>query len=661
VQAAAPIVYDNRNNPLILAIADAATTAEWPGVGDPAGTKPDDNATNSADPNSPFGLGGTVGGTLDSVAEAKKIAAEAKARQETLDNETIPAINKAVTDAGDRITAARNVADRALDGVGAANTRIDDLIAEGGGGSEGVDTVARAEIRRVDKAYADADIALSGRVDIIQAGVDTVDNRIDAKAQEVTTAYTQADQALASRASVLEAAASATSTSVVPNDNFNVWPDGQALPTRWGYWAVGGSFRVEKGSPGRGGGQYCVITLNDATGVDSGFVQTIYSSGPGKWVVEVTIGKLHGYLSGSGLLIGNRPLDFLAEPDIKDETRDSGDGEVRSWTKLIDLDAGDTINVHAMHGWGGFGRTIMPKYIAWHCLRLRPANDAEIKAGKADAALFGTGGVLARIKTSEDTLADLPNRYATAQRATDIEASVGNVRGRVGSVETAVSDGRFATAARAEQIASYAGDVGAKVETQAGTIARLDGKAAAYVRFVALAGNNRAQLTLSADANGGAGADLIGDLSISGNLLVTGSVYGRNIAPDTISGTASREAGSATFRTTALTTIARVDYVGNGGRAAITFSGIVTLSPGAPSGTRMQAYLSVNGGIRVGPLPVSATRGSPAPFCFSALVDVSGSVAIELSVQASGAADSGDPHIVDNPTIILVEMKKLGG
>ncbi|MEG3089495.1 hypothetical protein [Sphingomonas sp. PB4P5] len=37
---------------------------DWPNVGDPDGTKPDDNATNSGDPSSPLGPDGTVGGNL---------------------------------------------------------------------------------------------------------------------------------------------------------------------------------------------------------------------------------------------------------------------------------------------------------------------------------------------------------------------------------------------------------------------------------------------------------------------------------------------------------------------------------------------------------------------------------------------------------------------
>ena len=99
---------------------------------------------------------------------------------------------------------------------------------------------------------------------------------------------------------------------------------------------------------------------------------------------------------------------------------------------------------------------------------------------------------------------------------------------KIGAVAQSVSDLRSA----------YNGTT-ATVSQQAGTIVNLQGRASAYVRFLATAGNGRAQLTLSADANGGGGADLIGDLSVSGNLLVAGSIITEKIAPNAASAIAA--------------------------------------------------------------------------------------------------------------------------
>jgi hypothetical protein len=191
-----------------------ADGVDWTNVGDTTGKKPDDNATNSADPDSPFGPGGTVGGTVKQLSDFDAAIAAARKYQDALDSDTIPAINKAVADAGERITAARKAADDALDGLteeaaraaraeGHLSDRIDSLVAEGGYD----DTDVRAAITRVEEAYVKADAGIARRIDDVQTSLDGVGGAIDAKAREVTTAYTQADKALSDRALTLEASA----------------------------------------------------------------------------------------------------------------------------------------------------------------------------------------------------------------------------------------------------------------------------------------------------------------------------------------------------------------------------------------------------------------------------------------------------------------------
>lgn len=72
VQGADPTTFDQGLSPIVRAIGDAGETAEWPKVTDPDGTKPDDNATNSGDPASPFGLEGTVADALGRVSAAEQ-------------------------------------------------------------------------------------------------------------------------------------------------------------------------------------------------------------------------------------------------------------------------------------------------------------------------------------------------------------------------------------------------------------------------------------------------------------------------------------------------------------------------------------------------------------------------------------------------------------
>ena len=60
----------------------------------------------------------------------------------------------------------------------------------------------------------------------------------------------------------------------------------------------------------------------------------------------------------------------------------------------------------------------------------------------------------------------------------------------------------------------------ARVTTTEAAVSNLNGRTSAYWQVQAVAGNNRAQMTVRADANGGAGVDIVGDVTFSGALNV---------------------------------------------------------------------------------------------------------------------------------------------
>ena len=72
----------------------------------------------------------------------------------------------------------------------------------------------------------------------------------------------------------------------------------------------------------------------------------------------------------------------------------------------------------------------------------------------------------------------------------------------------------------------------ASVTTLAESVTQLDGKTSAYWQVESVAGNGRAQLRVVADSNGGGGVDIIGDLRVTGNALIGGTVNPEALALD---------------------------------------------------------------------------------------------------------------------------------
>ncbi len=546
-----------------IAPSDAGSVA-WPDVTDPVGTRPTDNATNTADPAAPFGLG-TVGDQIG--------------RVRTLERETIPAINAAVAEASGRITAARSAADQALANIVSEATRIDQridtLVIEGGGDGYD-DTAVRAEISRVETVAIGADVALGQRIDTVSATLTTKDGEVRALITTKETAAVSRENAISQRvdqliaeggggsegvdtvaraeilrveqASVLRdtslgsvstqisASADGASGALNANQSFAIVSAGQALPTGYSEWPAANG-RASKGAEG--------LTIDTGT-AEGGVVQHVTQLTPGGYVIEARV-KRHQFASFLNTGIAIHLLDDNGQPTGRfidyHFFEDASFGVQDRWqtfSRYVEVPdfgylAGRAF-FHVMGRWSSLsGGAASTNKSTWAFARVRAASAGEIKAQKADVTLIPA--LSARIQTTEDAFADLPNRYATAQRASNIEAAVGNVGSRINSLETVTSNGTFATASRTEQIASYAGDIGAVVNQQSGTIAELGVRQAAYWRVLAVAGNNRAQLTVSADANGGAGIDIVGDVAIDGNLTVTGTMPTRAVVPNAITNT----------------------------------------------------------------------------------------------------------------------------
>ena len=81
-------------------------------------------------------------------------------------------------------------------------------------------------------------------------------------------------------------------------------------------------------------------------------------------------------------------------------------------------------------------------------------------------------------------------------------------------------------------LTSTVSTLNSSVTTQQAAINNLNGRTAAWIEMTAVAGNGRAQLRLVADANGGGGVDIVGDLRVTGNALIGGTVNPEALALD---------------------------------------------------------------------------------------------------------------------------------
>jgi hypothetical protein len=243
VKPAEPIVYDSRNNPLILAIDEAATTAEWDAVTDPNGTKPDNNADVTGEHTS-----------ADTNAVGGKPASEFVKSITDLETVTIPAVNAAVAQfdaritaaadeaaaaiadanvkiaaANDRVTAAQSALDQAVANLSSEiaraqgkdeelSQRIDSLVVDGGGYD---DTSVRALIERAETVRADGDRALAEQIDRVVTSYQGLNSATNARITETAQALASADEAIARHATEIESRASTSGGNLVPNSSLS--------------------------------------------------------------------------------------------------------------------------------------------------------------------------------------------------------------------------------------------------------------------------------------------------------------------------------------------------------------------------------------------------------------------------------------------------------
>ncbi|MDG2532079.1 hypothetical protein P6144_00315 [Sphingomonas sp. HITSZ_GF] len=417
----------------------------------------------------------------------------------------------------------------------------------------------QTRISNEEIARTGADTTLGNRASALESQMaGTQGSALLTRISTEETTRLSADTALANRSSLLESTIGAASGALNANPAFSVWDSASGLPFGWAWWTPTTLTRIA--SPSNAGGYIARIVTTTAEG---GFFQTVAGLNAGDWcVIDVTASLQGGTWQGAGVTMsGVQNFNFAALADVAGTVSSSKSG-VRRWSFLFQTDG--SANFHPMANWSGFGTTTA-KTIDFYRCSIRPATAGEIAAQKAntdigtltsristeettrsnadsalatranalEAQMSGTqaSNLLSRIQTVETATTD--GRFATASRAATLEAQMAgtqasNLSSRISTVETATTDGRFAAASSLSSLSSSVGGLASTVSTQGSTIADLQGRAAAYWSVQSVAGSGRAQLTVHADANGGGGVDIVGDVRITGSsstgtTLITGN------------------------------------------------------------------------------------------------------------------------------------------
>jgi len=207
-------------------------------------------------------------------------------------------------------------------------------------------------------------------------------------------------------------------------------------------------------------------------------------------------------------------------------------------------------------------------------------NEANLRiAGDAAEATQRTA-LAATVTSNNNTLTAAITAEATARATADnvfaenfalMGARSGDNAAFILDMSKVQVGGGVSIGSRLSGIDASIGGVSASVAVQSSAIATLQGRTSAFWSVGVTAGG-RAQLSVYADINGGAGVDIVGDVRINGNLLVTGTVNSTQIAANAVTrGGITINAGGVTL-TSSFQDAAEVTIDMVGGAAKIDFA-----------------------------------------------------------------------------------------
>ncbi|WP_137898354.1 hypothetical protein [Sphingomonas sp. 2SG] len=467
------------------------------------------------------------------------------------------------------------------------------------------DVATRAEISRVELASSTRDTALGQRIDTVTTDYKALDAATQARITTQVTALSSADKALGERIDTVttdfKAADAATSTRITDSVTALAAAD-TAIGKRVDAIVTDVTTKDTATRAEISRVELASTTRDTALGQRIDTVTADYKAADTATGTRITTEV--AALSSADAAIGRR-IDTIATDYLgRDATTNS-----RITTSVTALSDADTAIGQRID-------SITTDYVSRDSktnTRVDQTNSAMSEADRAlgirvdtvSAALLTTNTDV-RAEISRVERASVDRDTSLAQVSDTITASLNDARARLGSVETAVTDGRFASAQRVSnleaQVNGSGGDLTAKidervtavvdpkigavtqsvtdlrsayngtaatVQQQAGTLVDLAGKATAYVRLLADGGNGVARLSLWSDQFGGAW-ELIGNGRIGGNLVVDGTITTSKVGANQMTNGAanSNMAGSGVSQETDGET-ERLSILSSGGRMLV--------------------------------------------------------------------------------------------
>lgn len=390
-----------------------------------------------------------------------------------------------------------------------------------------------------------------------------------------TSSTTQAGIATAQAVIATAAQAAATASMVLTatlgynslnkNSRFADWPGGSGtLPADWFNWIDGAVNTRVTGDVG--GYAYQSSNLLGANqgmyNVPAGLV-----SQPNGWlVVESEVTLVAGVLNGAGWYLAKTgfadSMHFASEIDPLTGAA-YGAGTVGRRYKFSRLTQAVGSNVdwalYQMTSWSSLDAALPAKTLKWHSHSVRNATPQEIRDQTVLAPMQAT------VATNSSAIATATSAIAT------LNTTVSTQGASITANSTAITTltGSIATTN------STVSTLGATVSTQATAITTLQGYTEARFIVTAVAGG-RASLEIYADANGGGGINLTGDVLIDGDLLVTGSVSSTELAANSASNGGFYYDDTGITLTTSWQDVASVTLTTIGGAVKLDFAAYVS-------------------------------------------------------------------------------------